>query len=86
MRKRRAAKLAEEQVDGVSVDAGDANGDVTVRLDDDETWVATISDAESADDSASDPPEIRPEYVTDGATRAERKAARLTRRLSRRAR
>ena len=73
MRLRRARELVEGEVDGVSVDARDGDGDdeaVTVRLDGDEAWVATIeaadADAPADADAGSDPPTVRVEYPTDG--------------------
>ena len=83
MRKARAAKLVEEQVDGVSVSARGADDEAVVRLDEDGTRVATIVGEESP---ASTSPRIRLEYVTDGPTRVRQKAARVRRLLSRRAR
>lgn len=82
MRKRRAARLVEERVDGVSVDDPDADEAVTVRLDADGTWVAAIGGDDSPTDSESDSPTVRLEYVTDGATRARRKATQVRRLLS----
>ncbi len=99
MRLRRAQELVEEEVDGVSVDARDGDEAVTVRLDDDGAWVATIeaSDAptDAADDvdaptdadadAGSDSPTVRVEYPTDGPPSARQTATRVRRLLTRRA-
>ena len=84
MHRRRAAKLVAERVDGVSVDVAD--GSAAVRLDDDETWVATIETADAPPDAESDLPAVRLEYATGGPARARRKATQVRRLLSLRAR
>lgn len=83
LRKKRAAKLIEEKVDGVSVDLDD---EVTVRLDEDRTHVATIVEEDSPKESTSQTPKTRLEYVTSGPVRAKQKALRIKHLLSRRAR
>lgn len=83
MRKRRAAELVEERIDGVSVENPDPDGEVVVRLEGDGTYVATIADEE---ESPSASPGVHLEYVTEGPPRAERKARRIRRLLSRRVR
>lgn len=85
MRLRRARELVEEEVDGVSVDASDADETVTVRRDGDEAWVATIEAADAPADAGSDPPTVRVEYPTDGPPPARRTATRVRRLLTRRA-
>ena len=89
MRLCRARELVEEEVDGVSVDAHDGNGDedeaVTVRLDGDEAWVATIEAADADADAGSDPSTVRVEYPTDGPPPAQQTATRVRRLLTRRA-
>ena len=84
MRRRRAAKLVDERVDGVSVDEPAADGDVTVRLDEDDTWVATIAAADRQE-SGDEAPECRLEYADGGPSRVARRAKRIRRLLSRRA-
>ena len=86
MQKRRAAALVEDHVENVSVGRSDSDGEITVRLDEDDSRVATITDGDSSTESPSPSPQTRLEYVTEGETRANRKAAQIKRLLFRRVR
>ena len=86
MRKRRAATIIEDHVEGVSVSSSDSDDETAVRLDGDDTRVATITGSASPADASSLSPRIRLEHVTDGETRASEKGDQIRRLLSRRAR
>ena len=84
MQKRRTAMLVEDHVENVSVGSSVSGDEITVRLDEDDSQVATITDGDSSTGSSS--PQTRLEYVTDGETRASEKATQIKRLLSRHAR
>ena len=86
MRKRRAAMLVEDYVENVSVGSSNSDDEITVRLDEDDIPVATITDGDSSTEASDSSPQIRLEYATDEETRATKKATQIKRLLSRRVR